>query len=115
MKIADIAMICHEANRAYQYVIGQEVSPAWRDAPQWQADSAIAGVQAVVWGTATSPEEQWRTWKEHKLSEGWKYGPVKNAETKEHPCIVDTYDQLPIDEQRKDRLFRGIVTALTEQ
>jgi hypothetical protein len=38
-----------------------------------------------------------------KLDAGWKYGPVKNAETKERPGLV-SFDQLPVEQQAKDCL-----------
>lgn len=38
-------------------------------------------------------------------------GPVKDAEKKEHPCIVP-YDQLPLDQRMKDYIFAGIVHAI---
>lgn len=113
MTVEDIAMVCHEANRAYQYTLGQEPSPTWFAAPSWQVDSAISGVAAALSGTVDGPEGQWAAWKADKERDGWRYGPVKNAETKEHPCMVATYDQLPIEERRKDILFRAIVEALT--
>jgi hypothetical protein len=46
-----------------------------------------------------------------KLDAGWKYGPVNNAETKEHPYLVPFY-QLPVEEQAKDHLFKSIVSGL---
>jgi hypothetical protein len=36
---------------------------------------------------------------------------VKNPDKKEHPAIVP-FDQLPPQEQAKDRLFRAVVRAL---
>lgn len=41
-----IAKRAHEVNRAYCASIGDHSQPAWEDAPQWQKDSAIAGVRA---------------------------------------------------------------------
>jgi hypothetical protein len=46
-----------------------------------------------------------------KLAEGWKLGPVKNPEAKEHPCLVP-FDDLPVEQKVKDYLFRGVVRAL---
>jgi hypothetical protein len=47
-----------------------------------------------------------------KLADGWKYGPVKYPEKKEHPCMVP-FAELPKEQQLKDALFRHIVPALT--
>jgi len=47
-----------------------------------------------------------------KEADGWKYGPVKDAEKKEHPCFRP-YNLLPRDQKAKDYIFRAIVHALT--
>lgn len=38
-------------------------------------------------------------------ADGWKYGPNKDFERKEHPCLVP-YNELPEIQQRKDAVFR---------
>lgn len=110
---AKIALVVHEANRAYCIGLGDYTQDRWENAPQWQRDSAIAGVRAVLDGSAKTPEEQHQAWCDHKVAEGWTHGPDKNAAIKTHPCLVP-YDQLPEEQKRKDHLFRAIVLALTE-
>ena len=46
-----------------------------------------------------------------KVERGWQYGPLKDADLKEHPCIVP-FDELPPEQQAKDHLFKAIVDAL---
>lgn len=46
-----------------------------------------------------------------RLDEGWKYGPIKDADKKEHPCMVPFAD-LPAAQQAKDYIFRAVVHAL---
>lgn len=46
-----------------------------------------------------------------KEADGWKYGKVKDAEKKEHPCCVPYYD-LPVKQRVKDSLFTGVVRAM---
>ena len=104
--LEDVAKLCHEVNRAYCKSIGDDSQPAWEDAPQWQKDSAIAGVK-FHWQTDRKPSESHESWMAQKLADGWKYGPVKDAEKKEHPCIVP-YDQLPKEQQTKDYLFKAV-------
>lgn len=58
-----------------------------------------------------APEDQHKSWCDAKISDGWKYGDVKDAEAKTHPCLVD-YSELPAEQQAKDHLFTGIVTQL---
>jgi hypothetical protein len=47
-----------------------------------------------------------------KLSQGWRYGEVKDAVAKTHPCMVP-FEQLPVEQQAKDRLLLAIVKALS--
>ena len=41
-------------------------------------------------------------WGKSRCEEGWKYGPVRDDEKKETPCMVP-YDQLPESEKAYDR------------
>lgn len=106
-----IAMVAHEANRAYCRSIGDDSQPPWDEAPEWQRDSAINGVRFHSDNPDAKPEDSHVSWMSQKLDEGWKYGPVKNPDTKEHPCMVP-YDQLPEAQRKKDALFIGVVRAL---
>lgn len=104
-----IARIAHEVNRAYCASIGDFSQPAWDDAPQWQKDSAIAGVEANRVGDP-SAEENHGNWMRHKEAEGWKYGAYKDPDNKLHPCMV-SYDQLPVEQRTKDHLYRAAVRS----
>lgn len=110
MKIESIARVCHEANRALQIETGDPaVSPPWDEAPEWQRTSAVEGVQHAIDGA--TPEELHEEWVAAKVRDGWRYGEVKDAEAKTHPCIAD-YETLPAEQRAKDDLFQGIVRAL---
>ncbi len=106
----EIARVCHEVNRAYCQALGDMSQPAWEDAPEWQRASARLGVELHVSGDH-GPEASHESWMKQKLEEGWKYGPVKDPERKEHHCIVP-FDQLPREQQAKDFLFRAVVHAM---
>lgn len=41
-------------------------------------------------------------WAVGRLEQGWSYGPVRNDETKETPCLVP-YNELPDREREYDR------------
>jgi hypothetical protein len=107
----DIAIICHEANREYCAVHGDWSQPAWRDAPEWQQQSALKGVQFALANPDATPESQHESWLAEKRAAGWKYGPVKDPAKLEHPCFV-LYSELPAEQRGKDHLFLGIVRAL---
>jgi hypothetical protein len=50
-------------------------------------------------------------WLEEKISDGWVYGDIKDAEAKTHPCIVE-FEKLPEFQQKIDALFCAIVDSL---
>jgi hypothetical protein len=107
--IEQIARTAHEVNRAYCQATGDDSQPSWEHAPDWQRTSAINGVVAHLAGTLT-PEQSHESWLEEKRRDGWKYGSVKNAETKEHPCFLP-YAQLPASQRVKDYLFKAVVES----
>ena len=41
-------------------------------------------------------------WALGRIKKGWTYGPVRNDELKQHPCLID-YDDLPENEKDFDR------------
>lgn len=112
LTIEQIAKCCHQVNKAYCESISDFTQDEWEEAPMWQRDSAIAGVKAHIDSDFTmTPEGSHESWMAQKKLEGWKYGPVKNADLKEHPCMVP-YDQLPNRQRAKDHLFRQVVHVL---
>lgn len=109
-----IARAAHEINRAYCAALGDPSQPAWEDAPDWQKDSALAGVDMHLANPDATPEASHESWLAQKTAEGWKYGEVKNAETKEHPCFKP-YAELPESQKAKDYLFRAVVHTLKDE
>jgi hypothetical protein len=107
----EIAQVCHEANRAYCATLGDHSQVPWADAPQWQKDSAVTGVQFCLANPDAPASANHDSWLAEKERTGWRYGPVKDAEAKTHPCFVP-YEALPFDQRRKDALFKAIVGAL---
>jgi hypothetical protein len=107
--IESIAKTCHEANRILCQSIGDDSQPAWEDAPDWQKNSARAGVRFHMGGDR-SPSESHESWYKQKKEEGWKYGKKKDPEKKTHPCMVE-YDKLPPEQRVKDFIFKNIVDA----
>ena len=111
MTIEQIAQICHEANRTLCVATGDNSQPSWAEAPDWQRESALNGVSFHLANPDASASHSHEEWLREKLATGWKYGPVKNPEAKEHPCIVP-FEELPEDQQAKDYLFQSIVWSL---
>lgn len=108
----NIARTCHEANRAFCISQGDTTQPHWEDAPEWQKESARAGVRLHLHAYA-SVEQSHESWMKQKTDDGWVYGETKDAEKKTHPCIVP-YSELPPEQRFKDYLFRSIVHEFKE-
>lgn len=108
-----IACVCHEVNRAYCQALGDDSQPAWEDAPEWQRSSAMNGVRLHLGNPNAGPEASHEAWMREKLDTGWQYGPTKDPERKEHPCIVG-FDHLPREQQAKDFIFRAVVHVLAK-
>jgi len=102
------ARAAHEVNRAYCIALGDMSQVSWDDAPEWQKSSALHGVGAALRGAG--PAASHEGWLREKAATGWKYGPVKDAAKKEHPCCVP-YAELPLEQQQKDALFVAVVLA----
>lgn len=114
LSVEEIAMLAHSVNKAYCISIGDYSQPEWELAPDWQRNSAIAGVNAHIdSGLKMLPEDSHTSWFKQKQEEGWTYGPVKDAEHKYHPCMV-AYENLPVTQKTKDYLFREIVHTLAK-
>lgn len=111
-RVLDIAIVCHEANRAYCQSLGDDSQLPWYQAPDWQKQSAIQGVEFRFKNPNASRDAMHVNWLFKKLQEGWRYGPVKDPKAKEHPCMLP-YSDLPLEQRRKDALFSAIFDAMT--
>jgi len=88
--------------------------PKWEDAPEWQRSSAEKGVEFNLAHPDAPPSASHDSWLAEKEATGWKFGPVKDPEKKEHPCLVP-YAELSLEQRRKDALFKAIVAALSSE
>lgn len=105
------AQAAHDANRVLCLALGDTSQPKWENAPEWQRKSALLGVEQISAHPETTPEQSHEGWLAVKRDDGWKYGPVKNPETKEHPCFVP-YGELPENQRLKDEMFGLVVRAV---
>lgn len=109
----DVAKVCHEANKALCESQGDTSQVSWADAPDWQRSSAVNGVIYNIENPDAPASASHDNWLKKKEADGWKYGAVKDAVKREHPCFVP-YSDLPVEQQVKDHLFKAIVGALGE-
>lgn len=105
------ARAAHEANRLYCSALGDDSQPPWENAPQWQRHSSIRAVQFLKEHPDAPPSALHDSWLEEKRRDGWRYGPVKDPDKKEHPCCVP-YDELPESQKAKDAIFGAIFGAV---
>lgn len=109
--VEDIAKVCHEVNRAFCQTVGDDSQPSWETAPNWHHTSTINQVNFQIENPDAQSSHTHIQWMNDKIQDGWKYGPVKDAVKKEHPCMVP-YDELPIEQKMKDTLILNIVNTL---
>ena len=109
--VEKIAKVTHEINRAYCQALGDNSQPSWKDAPECQKQSAINGVLFHLQNPSAKPSHSHECWLAEKEAAGWIYGPEKDPEKKQHPCMVP-YEQLPVEQKAKDYLFPAVVREL---
>jgi len=112
-QIEKAARAAHDVNRVYCQAIGDDSQLPWDQAPQWQRDSAVKGVQQIVADPNTGPEASHQSWYDEKEATGWIHGMVKDADAKTHPCMVP-YDQLPEEQRAKDTIFGAVVRGVLD-
>ncbi len=110
-KVIIIAMVCHAANKAWCEAHEDYSQSPWEEAPLWQRESAVKGVEFRLANPEAPQSAQHEAWMADKVKDGWVYGEVKDAEAKTHPCIV-AYEDLPELHKKKDALFQAIVDSL---
>ena len=107
----DIAKVSYEVNRAYCESLGDHSFGPWEEAPEWQKIANRAGVAFHLCHPAALPSASHESWLEMKEKDGWVWGPRKDPEKKEHPCMVP-FHRLPQDQQSKDFIFKAVVESL---
>lgn len=114
MDIEIITQTVHAAIRAWAKALDGRDMPAWDDAPQWMRDSTMESVQFVLDHPDAGPGAQHRQWMEQKQKAGWTFAPTRDDELKYHPSLIP-FEDLPLSEQKKDRLVCAIVMALRDE
>lgn len=93
---------------------GDLSKPAWNEAPEAVKKSTIAGVLMHLNDRNNMTAQDFHeAWLEYKAAEGWTYGPVIDAEKKEHPCMLP-FDELPMEQKVKDYLFKSVADAFVQ-
>lgn len=109
--VEKIARVCHQVNKAYCESQKDDSQVDWEDAPEWQKKSAINGVSLHIENPDLSPSASHEAWLAEKERDGWKYGTKKSESLRTHPCCV-SFEDLPLNQQAKDFIFKAVVNAL---
>lgn len=111
-KSIQTARVVHEALRAYKRTLGEPAAGGWDETSQENRDATLASVEHVKNGLPNvTPASLHEEWMARKIEQGWRYGPVRNAATKQHPDIVPT-DQLSPEALMKDEILIALVLTL---
>jgi len=113
VRVNQIAEMCHQVNKAWCKITGDDSQVDWDLAPEWQKQSATEGVLFILANPNAKEDAQHNAWMASKIADGWVYGEVKDAEKKTHPCIVP-FNELPWEQQMKDKLFCIIADSLAD-
>lgn len=103
------AKACHEMNRVYCESQGDFSQKSWEEAVEWQRVSARNGVTNVLNGVMGDALHE--AWRQEKIADGWTWAEEKNAEKKQHPCLVP-WAQLPMAQKVKDHVFVNTVNLM---
>jgi hypothetical protein len=111
MSFSQAAMVAHEVIRALQIAHNEEgIALPWHQVSQDIRESCKIGVKRVYDNPEITVEELHDSWVQTKLAQGWTHGPVRNAELKQHHCMVP-YVELSAHDKSKDLLFLNTVKA----
>ncbi|QZE10827.1 hypothetical protein SEA_CHISANAKITSUNE_58 [Gordonia phage ChisanaKitsune] len=110
--VTEIAKIAHEANRALCWALGDDDAGPWEELGEDMQASVEHGVRVVQESEDHGPEELHRQWVMVREAQGWTYGKELDRNGKVHPNLVP-YDELPREQQTKDRLFLSVVRSLS--
>lgn len=109
--VEDIAKASHAVIAAMASEFDNNQMPAWDDAEQWMRDSSIETVQAILNDPYLPNSHFHNVWMAQRIAAGWKWGPVRNNDTKENPAMVP-YDELPPHQRAKDGVLKALVDSL---
>lgn len=107
----EVMVICHNVMRNYNLLLGDDSIPPWDEAPEWMIDATKESVELILNNEDPPPSILHDHWMNFKLSDGWVWGTVKDADKKTHPCLVP-FDQLSVEDRMKDVVFCAVVQAL---
>ena len=111
VQIETVAELAHEIIRALAHETDGTVMPPWSEAPEWMQKSSLEMVTAMYKDPSLPASHFHDVWMKQRTDAGWKWGPVRNEETKENPAMVP-YTDLPPHQRAKDAALKAMVATI---
>ena len=106
-----IAMVCHEANRAFCLTIADNLVKPWDETDEYKRIIGVAQVLYILDHPKSTIEEQHAYWAKCKIAQGWEFGTEKDCDKKTDPSLTQ-FSLLSEFGKGQVKLFRAIVTTL---
>ncbi len=111
-RLENIARVAHESYRGYvATMLPDQTEKPWDELSAAERRGAVEAVLFNLNNLRAPASASHASWLAARAAAGWTYGPVKDAEAKTHPNMVD-YEDLPEVQQRKYYLFKSTVAAM---
>jgi hypothetical protein len=109
INVEALAEMVYEQNRLYSKQLGEDNATPWAEASDAAKTGIITAVQDFLNADQMpNPERQHDQWMESKLKDGWTYGPVVDAEKKQHPYLLP-WHAMTEAQRYKDYLFCSLL------
>ena len=113
MQAENIALMCHELNKVYCKMLGDDSQVPWDALCAEMRNSLVDAVKYCMVNDPT-PKESHENWMEVRTEQGWIFGSKKCGIKKTHPCLV-AYDKLTQEHKVKDVMFICMVKMLSSK
>jgi len=110
LTMESVARVAHAANSELRRIIGEEPMQ-WVEMDERRRQGLVEAAHKAAIHRWLSPAEAHSDWVISMTEQGWSYGPY-NPDEKTHPNM-QPWENLPVEQRAKDRMFLGIVRALT--
>jgi hypothetical protein len=108
--IHEIARVAHEAVCGVRAGFGQGDCPPWSDATPQERSMASHMVVTIMRRPHLASDQLHQDYINDMIAKGWTLGEM-DVEAKRSPLLVP-FDQLPVEQQVEDQVFRAVVLAL---
>ncbi|MDB4584824.1 hypothetical protein N9164_16870 [Draconibacterium sp.] len=107
-----IARIAHDADRAWCAAFGWPGSAGWSHCTPGDREARIEAVLMIITTPGADASTLHDDWCEVMRRNGWRHGAAHDGIARTSPGLI-AFDRLPIDQQRRQAMFVGIVRALS--